>query len=183
LSKGLVLLFTGAGKGKTTAALGTALRAAGHGKASLVIQFLKGRLPSGEQEALKGRFPKIEIVLLPHIQKNDERPGFIKLKGKDISMRKRQEVQRAWELARKKTLSGAYDLVVLDEVTHLIKLGLVSLDEVLQLLQERPEGMDIILTGRDAPPELVSRADLVTEMREVKHYFQQGIKAKKGLDW
>ena len=182
MNKGLVLLFTGAGKGKTTAALGTALRAAGQGKSSLVIQFLKGHRPSGEQEALKSHLAKIEIVALPHIERKGGAARFSILKESDISERVRQEARKAWEFARKKTLSGAYDLVVLDEVTHLIKLGLVSCDEVMRLLQERPRDMDIILTGRDAPPELISAADLVTEMREVKHYFKQGIKARKGLD-
>jgi len=183
MNKGLVLLFTGTGKGKTTAALGTALRAAGHGKSSLVIQFLKGRHPSGEREALKGRPVKIEIVVLPHIEGEGGTARFSILEESDISETVRQEARKAWEFARKKTLSGAYDLVVLDEVTHLIKLGLVSCNEVMELLEERPQDMDIILTGRDAPAELISRADLVTEMCEVKHYFQQGIKAKRGLDW
>ena len=183
MNKGLVLLFTGAGKGKTTAALGTALRAAGQGKSSLVIQFLKGRLPSGEQEALKGHLARIEIVALPSIQGEGGGPGFPGLAGREISEREREEAAKAWEFARKKTLSGEYDLVVLDEVTHLVKLGFVTGDEVLKLLQERPRDVDIILTGRDAPPELISAADLVTEMREVKHYFKQGIKARKGLDY
>ena len=183
MKKGLVLLFTGAGKGKTSAALGTALRAAGHGKSSLIVQFLKGRLPSGEREALKSLSTRIEIVALSGLREASGEPGFLGFKGKGISERERQEAVEAWEFARKKTLSGEYDLVVLDEVTHLIKLGLVSGDEVLKLLQERPKDMDIILTGCDAPPELISAADLVTEMHEVKHYFKQGIKARRGLDY
>lgn len=179
----MVLLFTGTGKGKTSAALGTTLRAAGHKKSSLIIQFLKGHLASGEREALKGFFKQIEIVALPSIREESTSPGFLGLKGKEITEREREEAVEAWEFARKKTLSGKYDLVVLDEVTHLVKLGLVSGDEVLKLLQERPKDVDIVLTGRDAPPELISAADLVTDMHEVKHYFKQGIRARKGLDY
>jgi len=174
-ARGLVLVLTGNGKGKTTAALGTALRAAGYGFKVAIIQFIKGTWHYGEIDALK-RIPQIEI--------HRTGAGFYKIMGDDLP----EEVHRkaageGLALARDKLRSGRYRLVILDEVNNAVHTGLLALDDVLQVIDEKPEDVDLMLTGRDAAPEVMERADLVTEMKEIKHPFQQGILAKKGIDY
>jgi cob(I)alamin adenosyltransferase len=171
LAKGYVQVYTGDGKGKTTAALGLALRASGHGLRTYVGQFMKGQ-HYGELEALRDH---------PHIT--------IKQYG-DVRCIHREEVtpehiaqaRRGLERAREAMLSGQYDLVVLDEVNVTIWFGLLAVEEVLALLDQRPERVELILTGRRAPQELIDQADLVTEMREVKHYYREGVMARTGIE-
>jgi len=172
-NRGYVQLYTGDGKGKTTAALGLALRAAGHGLRSYIGQFAKGR-PSGEHEAV----PSLGGLI------NIERYGSGRFLG-GAPPPDPAEVARAREglaRARAAMLSGDYRIVVLDEVCVAIRFGLLSVAEVLALIRDKPGAVELILTGRGAPPELVAAADLVSEVRAVKHYLDQGIEARKGVE-
>ncbi|RDV84612.1 cob(I)yrinic acid a,c-diamide adenosyltransferase [Ammonifex thiophilus] len=174
MARGLVLLFTGEGKGKTTAALGTALRAWGHGMRILFLQFVKGeRVMTGERLAasrLGGGFI-LETM----------GAGFIF--GREKEERHREAARRAWERAKEAVSSGEYDLVVLDEFTYVLRYGFVSMAEVEEMVRSRPAGVHLIFTGRGAPQELIDLADTVTEMREVKHHYRQGISAQKGIEY
>jgi cob(I)alamin adenosyltransferase len=172
LSKGYVQIYTGDGKGKTTAALGLALRAAGYGMHTYIGQFIKGR-PYGELEALSDH-PCITIEQygdVHHVQRKEITPEHV------------ARVRRGLERVREAMHSGQYDLVVLDEVNVVLWFKLLRVEEVLALLDDRPLNVEVILTGRRAPQQLIDRADLVTEMREVKHYYQQGVMARQGIEW
>lgn len=170
---GYIQVYTGNGKGKTTAALGLALRAAGHGLRTFFGQFLKGR-PSGEIEAVQRLSPLIRIEQFG-------REGFILVKdGPDD-----EDVTRAREGLRRSQdamLSGEYRIVVLDEINTAVHFGLLREADVLDLLDRRPGGVEIVLTGRYAPESFLDRADLVTEMIERKHYHTRGIKARDGIE-
>jgi cob(I)alamin adenosyltransferase len=170
--QGYVHLYTGDGKGKTTAALGLALRAAGHGLNVYVGQFMK-RCPYGEHEELKGH-PRITIEQF----------------GSEGCIRRHEATGEHVELARhglaisRGVLSpGAFDVVVLDEIDVAIWFGLITTDEVLEIVDSRPVHVELVLTGRQAPAALVERADLVTEMREVKHYYREGVLARPGIEY
>ena len=168
----LVLLYTGNGKGKTSSALGVTMRAWGRGWKICWLQFIKSRTANyGETRA--AREMGIEMIPL-----GDGFTWLSKDIEHDIAL-----ARECWALAREKIESGAYDLVVLDEITYPISYGWLDVDEVIAALRERPADVHLILTGRDAAEELVEFADLVTEMAEVKHPFQQGIKAQPGLDF
>jgi len=170
-TKGYIQVYTGDGKGKTTAALGLALRASGHGMHTYIGQFMKGQI-YGELEALRDH-PYITI----------EQYGDVRcIRREEVTSDHVAQAQRGLERVREAMLSGEYDIVVLDEVNVTIWFGLLTVEEVLALLDERPEHVEVILTGRRAPPELIERADLVTEMREIKHYYQQGVLARKGIE-
>jgi len=171
--KGLVIINTGSGKGKTTAAFGQALRAAGHGVAVCVIQFIKGKWQTGEARSLESSGLDIELhVCGTGFTWEAENMDEVKEAG-----------LKGWELAREKIGSGLYGLVVLDELTYLVNYGVVSKEEMLAVLANKPDGVDLVITGRDAPNELVEAADLVTEMREVKHPYGAGLKARKGIEF
>ena len=170
--QGLVVVNTGHGKGKTTAALGVVLRAWGRGMRVIIIQFVKTRTSNyGENRAAK----KLGIEMIPMGE------GFTWL-SKDIEKDK-ATAREAWELARQKICSGEYDLVVLDELTYPLTYGWIPVDEVIDVLRQRPEGLHVIITGRDAPEELIEYADLVTEMLEIKHPFNKGLKAQPGIEF
>jgi len=176
--KGLVIVFTGDGKGKTTAAMGIALRAAGHGMRVRILQFIKGSWRTGEQTSLARLAP--EIVL--------ERAGrgftIERLRDPRISDDEhRAAAQAGLEEARAIVTSGEFDILVLDEILGAIKAKLVELDQVLALIAAKPPVAHLILTGRDAPAEIVDAADLVTEMRLIKHPFTAGIVAQKGVEF
>lgn len=174
-ARGLVLVFTGNGKGKTTAALGTALRAVGYGHRVAIIQFIKGTWHYGELDAI-ARIPEIEL------QRSGA--GFYKIMGDQLPEETHRNAAREGiALAREKIRSGRYQVVILDEINNAVHTGLLEVEDVLGLIDDKPEGIDLILTGRDAAPDVVERADLVTEMREIKHPFQKGILAKKGIDY
>ncbi len=170
---GLVHLYTGDGKGKTTAALGLALRAAGHGLRVLVVQFLKGgKAPFGEVEALRA-LPNVEVVQFGP-------GGFV---GRDFSFEDgRESAREGLDFARRALRSGEFDLVVLDEVAVAVRKGLLSEAEVLDLLRERARRTEVVLTGRYAGKALREAADLVTEMRAVKHPFEQGVRWRWGVE-
>lgn len=174
-------MFTGNGKGKTTASLGVALRALGHGWRVLVIQFFKGDWPVvfGELEMAKRLTPQFEFLQLGK--------GFVKHMGDRKPFDEHAAAAKdALRIAREKIVSGAYDLIVLDEIIYAIDYAgvqLVRLDEVLSLIEARPASLHLILTGRSAPQALIDRADLVTEMKEIKHPWQRKIPAQEGIDY
>lgn len=179
--RGLVIVYTGDGKGKTTAALGCALRALGQGWRVLVLQFFKGDwpMPFGEMEMGKRLTPQLEIR---HVGK-----GFVKYMGDRKPFEEHLQAARdALQQARDAITSGAYDLIVLDEIIYAIdyaQVRLVGLDDVLGLIEAKPPHVHLILTGRNAPQAVIDRADLVTEMREIKHPYQQGLPAQVGIDY
>jgi cob(I)alamin adenosyltransferase len=166
-----VQVYTGDGKGKTTAALGLALRASGHGLHTYIGQFMKGQR-YGELEALRDH-PLITLE-----QYGDPRC----IHREEVTTEHVAQAHQGLEQARKAMLSGDYDLIVLDEVNISIWFGLLETEDVLALLDQKPEHVEVVLTGRRAPQALIDRADLVTEMREVKHYYQQGAKARAGIE-
>ena len=177
-TRGLVIVNTGDGKGKTTASLGLAVRAAGNGFRVLIIQFIKGRWKTGESQSLLKLAPNIQIVRMGM--------GFTIERVRDprIPMEEHEEAAtRAFERAREVVLADEYDMIVLDEILGSIKANLIGLDDVLGLIRDKPERLHLVLTGRGAPPELVDAADLVTEMKMIKHPFQQGIKAQRGIEF
>lgn len=171
--KGLVEVFTGDGKGKTSAALGVILRALGHGFRVCIILFMKGNYPYGEQETL-ARLPNVTLAVFG-------RECFVD--PNNVEEEDRREARRALDAAREAMLSGRYDLVVLDEVNVASAWGLVGLDEVIKLIEDKPENVELILTGRCADKRLIEVADLVTEMVAIKHPFDRGIEARPGLDY
>ncbi|MEJ2031626.1 MAG: cob(I)yrinic acid a,c-diamide adenosyltransferase [Deltaproteobacteria bacterium] len=171
LADGLVIVYTGHGKGKTTAALGLALRAVGHGLRVCIVQFIKGPWPTGEAAAL-ARFAEIEL----HVKGC----GFTWASApKEV----KQAAAEGWQLARQKVLSGRFDLVILDELTYLLRYGLLAEEEVLDLCGSRPAGLHLVITGRNASPGLIAAADLVTEMQEIKHPHARGDKTRKGIEY
>ena len=178
---GLIIVYTGNGKGKTTAALGLALRALGHGWRVLVIQFFKGDWPVvfGELEMAKRLAPQFELLQLGK--------GFVKAMGDTKPFDEHLAAAKdAVRVAREKITSGAYDVVVLDEIVYAIDYAgvqLVSLEEVLGLIEAKPPQVHLVLTGRNAPRPLIDRADLVTEMTEIKHPWQRKIPAQQGIDY
>jgi cob(I)alamin adenosyltransferase len=171
--KGLVEVFTGDGRGKTTAALGIVLRALGHDFRVCIIHFMKGSYPYGEQETL-ARLSGVTVRPFGRLSFVDP---------KNVEQEDKDEAKKALDAAREAMLSGDYDLVVLDEVNVASGWGLVGLDEVIRLVQDRPEGVELILTGRHADRRLMKLADLVTEMVAIKHPFDEGIEARPGLDY
>lgn len=174
--KGLLLVYTGAGKGKTTAALGTALRALGHGWNVCMVQFIKGTWTYGEIKGAEAFGERFELHRMG--------AGFYKIQDDDLP----EEVHREAAAAAVELLigilqGGKHDLVIADELNVALDTGLVSPEDVKRVLAARPPNIHLIITGRGAPDFLVEQADLVTEMREVKHPFQRGIKAQPGIDF
>lgn len=173
LKKGFIQVYTGNGKGKTTAAIGQALRASGSGMRSLIIQFMKD-FPYGELRALKSLEPLITIE-----QYGNDTFVFEKRPPED---KDKQEIKKALKRAREALLGGEYDLVILDEICVCFYFGLLKPEDVMPLLEIKPGNVELILTGRYCPEEIMEKADLVTEMREIKHYYQKGITSRKGIE-
>ena len=174
---GQVIINTGGGKGKTTAALGLALRSAGHGQKVLILQFIKDAWKTGESKIMERLKPEIEMEQLGR--------GFIKfVDGKmHITQKDRENAEASIQYAKEKINSGKYDMIILDEINNIIAYGLVDLQEVIDIIRERPKELDLVLTGRGAPDELIDIADTVSEIREIKHAYSKGIKAKKGIEY
>ncbi len=170
VNRGLVHVYTGDGKGKTTAALGLAIRAVGHGMRVGFIQFLKSEL-CGEHFFVS-RYHPFEIVQM-------SAEGSFTKPREQLS----EEAQQTLAYAEEQMLSGNYDLLILDEVLVAIHKGQITSGQVLNLLERKPDSIELILTGRHAPPEIVERADLVTEMRMIKHPFNQGVPARRGIEY
>ncbi|MDI3280988.1 MAG: cob(I)yrinic acid a,c-diamide adenosyltransferase [Bacillota bacterium] len=171
-ARGLIIVYTGDGKGKTTAAFGLALRALGRGRRVKVIQFLKGR-PSGEVLAAQRWLPLLSV---------EQAGGESLVDPRALSPEDRQRAAAGWSSACAAVSSGQWDVVVLDELNVAVNFGLIPLAEVLEMVRRKPSAVDLVLTGRGAPPELIQLADLVTEMREVKHPFRKGVPARTGID-
>lgn len=173
LKKGLVQVYTGNGKGKTTAAFGLALRAIGRGLKVFVVQFIKGGFDYGELYVV-GKLPNLELKAFGRGKFVMQKPASeedVRLAGK------------AFDLAKKVVNSGEYDVVVLDEINVAVHLGLIDVKEVVELVKRKPEHVELVLTGRYAPSKIIDLADLVTEMREVKHPYQKSIAARKGIEF
>jgi cob(I)alamin adenosyltransferase len=170
---GYVQVYTGNGKGKTTAALGLALRAAGHGMRTYFGQFLKGQ-HYGELEAAEKLSPLLRFERFG-------REGFLHITDgpDDEDIRLAREGLRK---CREAMLSGRYDIVVLDEINTAVLLKVLTVEEVLGLINEKPAAVELVLTGRGAPEAVIHRADLVTEMRDIKHYYDRGVKAREGIE-
>jgi cob(I)alamin adenosyltransferase len=168
--RGFIQVYTGNGKGKTTAALGLALRAAGAGLKVFICQFLKGR-PSSELKSLKKLSADITI----------RRCG-----GKSFVIHPRKDdklcARQAFRKVSKILSEGIYDVVVLDEINCAVAINLIDINSLIKLLKEKPRHVEVVLTGRDAPKKLLAIADLVTEMKEIKHYFREGVKARTGIE-
>jgi cob(I)alamin adenosyltransferase len=176
LDKGLVIIFTGDGKGKSSAALGVALRASGHKMYVSVVQFIKGPSAVGEARALERLVPEVEFVSLGR--------GFVNCCGDNKPFEDhKQAAEEALAAARQRVRSGSWDVVVLDEINNAVDLGLVRLADVLDLVRSKPPKLHLVLTGRNAHPDLIAAADMVTEMRDVKHPFARGIGAQRGIDF
>jgi cob(I)alamin adenosyltransferase len=171
--RGLVQILTGDGKGKTSAALGTAIRALGHGFRVYFAFFMKGDHPYGERNILS-KLPNVTVASFGNEK-------FIN--PADIKPEEIEQARQALTAAREAMLSGKYDLVVLDEVNVAVAWKLVELDEVTKLIKDKPNNVELILTGRKADAKLIELADLVTEMRKIKHPYDKGIKARKGMDY
>jgi cob(I)alamin adenosyltransferase len=173
---GLVIVYTGNGKGKTTAALGMALRAVGYNQKICLIQFIKGSWPYGEMESAKRLEPELELIIAGK--------GFVGIIDDKSPREEHVKIAKeAIEISKKKIQSGNYNIVILDEVNYAINLGLVDLKDVIELIKSKPEFLNLVLTGNHAKKEIIELADLVTEMKEIKHPFKSGIKAKKGIDF
>ena len=173
--KGMVHVYTGDGKGKTTAALGAALRAMGWGARVCMVQFIKG-------------YPKIgEAMFAAQFTAQFALRQFASDTSRDIdeakAAQRREAAQAALACAQEVVSSGSYDLVILDEINNALHLGLVDKTRVLDMMRDRPTNVEIILTGRNAPREIIDAADYVTEMRAVKHPFEQGLGARQGIDY
>ncbi|MBL7052579.1 MAG: cob(I)yrinic acid a,c-diamide adenosyltransferase [Candidatus Marinimicrobia bacterium] len=172
----MLIVYTGNGKGKTTAALGLIFRALGYGWKICMIQFIKGDWHCGELDTAKQFSENLEIYPIGE--------GFYKIRGdKKTENEHKASAQSSLKFAEEKLTSGEYDLIIFDEINNAIEMNLISVEQVLKLVEKTPEKTDVVCTGRNAPTELIEMADLVTEMKEIKHPFQQGISAKKGLDF
>ena len=173
---GLVIVYTGKGKGKTTAALGMALRAVGHDRRICMIQFIKGSWHYGEMTSSKLLEPQFELIAVGK--------GFVGILDDKSPREEHVKIaQEAVQISREKIQSKKYDIIILDEINYAVNLGLVEVNDVLDLIKIKPSTLHLVLTGNYASDEIINAADLVTEMKEVKHPFQVGIKAKKGIDY
>ena len=175
MKRGLVIVYTGNGKGKTTAAIGSALRAIGQGLCVLMLQFIKGSWKYGELESIKRLEPDFKIQQLGK--------GFIRSNPKLKENEVKENISQSWEFAKSEIMSDKYDMVILDEINYVISYDLLPVEELLMLLDKKPERLHIITTGRDAHNKIIEKADLVTEMKEIKHPYSKGIKAQKGIEF
>lgn len=174
-TKGLVIVYTGEGKGKTTAALGLVLRAAGYKKQVLIVQFGKTWF-SGEVGAVKKLGSLVKLV--------QGGKGFVKILGDKLPLDEHKKAAlESFEKLYQETVSGKWDLVVADEIVGAVAAGLLTVGQVLQLIEDKPGSVDLVLTGHHAHPRIIKKADLVTEMVSVKHPFQKGFLAKEGIDY
>lgn len=175
---GYIQVYTGNGKGKTTASLGLAMRALGRCWKVLIIMFTKGGDDYGELNSFRNLSPEI-AQNLTIVQAGLDRIVYADNKNQNDS----DEIKKGWELAKKAILNDEYNLIILDEANIAIDLGLIELDEVLEVLKNKPEDMEIVLTGRNAKPEIIEVAHLVSEIKPVKHYWDTGIAARKGIEY
>jgi cob(I)alamin adenosyltransferase len=174
--RGLIVVITGKGKGKTTSALGIAVRACGHGMRVCIIQFMKGDIYAGEWDGVKKMGCEVELV--------STGKGFCGIQGNPYPYEEhRANAQEAIKLARQKMESGREDILILDEINNALHLRLVDLEQVIEIIRRKPPLMHLVLTGRDAHPQVVEMADTVSEIKEVKHAFRKGIEPQPGIDY
>ena len=174
--KGLIIIFTGPGKGKTTAALGTAFRAVGQGLKVLMVQFIKGSWHYGELDACR-KLGEESLQILPMGR------GFVKVGVEKPDPEDVRQVEEAWQYASRAILGGEHDMVILDEINYAITYKMLDPAKVVEVLKQKPEMLHVILTGRNAHPSIVECADMVTEMREVKHPYEKGVLAQCGIEY
>lgn len=176
MEDGLVIVYTGKGKGKTTAALGMALRAIGHDYKICMIQFIKGSWHYGEMTSSKRLEPDFELTAVGK--------GFVGILDDKTPLDTHKKIaQEAIQIAKEKILSEKYNVIILDEINYAINLGLIDTNDALELIKIKPSKVTLVFTGNHVKQEIVDAADLVTEMKEIKHPFQRGIRAKKGIDF
>ena len=174
--KGLTIVYTGKGKGKTTAALGLALRASGYEKKICMIQFIKGSWHYGEMDSSRKLEPNFEMVAVGK--------GFVGIMDDKSPKEDHEKIAKeAMKISDERIQSEKYDIVILDEINYAVNLGLINVEDVIKLVNNKPDFVDLILTGNYAREEVMKIADLVTEMKEIKHPFQKGVRAKEGIDF
>jgi cob(I)alamin adenosyltransferase len=174
--KGLIVIITGNGKGKTTTALGIAVRACGHNLRTSIIQFMKGDIYAGEWDGIKKMNCQVELI--------PTGKGFCGIQGNPYPYKEhRKNAQEAIELARQKMGSGQFDVLILDEINNALSLHLVDLEQVVEMIQTKPPRIHLVLTGRDAHPQVIELADTVSEIVEIKHAYRKGISPQPGIDY
>lgn len=173
--RGLIIVYTGDGKGKTTAALGLAVRAVGAGLRVRMLQFIKGDWKPGELKGAK--------LLAPTFSMEQLGIGFVTYKPKRPFEEHVEAARKAWEQTKIEMASGQQDVLILDEINNAFRFNLLPVAEVVEALRAKPEVLHVVLTGRGAPPEIIALADLVTEMKALKHPYEQGIPAQRGIDF
>jgi cob(I)alamin adenosyltransferase len=173
--QGLIIVNTGPGKGKTTAAMGTALRAVGNGMKVLMLQFLKGSWHYGELDAVKAFGDNFVMKQMGR--------GFVKVGGAETDPEDVRMVEAAWQEAQEAIMSGKWELVVLDEINYAITYGMLDPAKVAETLKQKPSQVHVILTGRNAHPTIIELADTVTEMKQVKHAYEKGVMAQRGIEY
>jgi len=174
-TKGLIIVNTGNGKGKTTAAMGLGMRAWGQGLKVLILQFIKGNWKYGELQAAERMGEDFVIRQLGE--------GFVRNTTSDAEANHQEAAAQAFHAARTESMSGKWDMIILDEINYAIMFGLVPVGEVIQLLENKPQSLHLVLTGREARREIIDRADLVSEIKEIKHPYKKGITAQKGIEF
>ena len=173
---GIVIVYTGNGKGKTTASLGVGLRAIGHGLRVCMVQFIKGEWHYGELDSIKKLEPDFELIVAGK--------GFIGIIDDDHAFEEHvRAAKTALDIVEQKISLDTFDIIILDEINYALHLGVLQLADVMKILQNRPKHLSLILTGNHACEEIITLADLVTEMKEIKHPYKKGIKAKMGIDF
>jgi cob(I)alamin adenosyltransferase len=175
IRRGLIIVNTGPGKGKTTAAMGTAFRAVGNGMKVLMLQFLKGSWHYGELDAAKAFGENFVMKQMGR--------GFVKVGGAETDSEDIKMVDAAWREASEAIMSGKWDLVILDEINYAISYGMLDPAKVVETLKQKPEMVHVILTGRNAHPSIIEVADTVTEMKQVKHAYEKGVLAQRGIEY
>ena len=173
---GIVIVYKEKGKGKTTASLGVALRAIGHGLRVCMVQFIKGEWHYGELNSIKKLEPDFELIVAGK--------GFIGIIDDDHAFEEHvRAAKTALDIVEQKISLDTFDIIILDEINYALHLGVLQLADVMKILQNRPKHLSLILTGNHACEEIITLADLVTEMKEIKHPYKKGIKAKRGIDF
>jgi len=172
-SEGMIQVYTGDGKGKTTAALGLALRAIGHGRKVFMIQFMKGEEGTGELIAAEKLAPLLTI-------KPMGRTGFVN--QDNLDPQDKLLAKKAMDYAKELMLSRVYDIIILDEVNVAVSFGLLPVEAVLEFIDQKPKALELVLTGRFADPKILEKADLVTEMKNQKHYFEKGVSDRISIE-
>ena len=174
--KGLIIVYTGGGKGKTSAALGLVLRAVGYNHKVCMVQFVKGSWHYGELDSAKRLAPEFELITAGK--------GFVGILDDKSPLEEHVKAANdTLTISKEKIMSGKFDVVILDEINYAIQLELLKLNDVIDMIKSKPADLDLVLTGNHAAKEIIELADLVTEMKEIKHPFKSGIKAKKGIDF